>query len=66
MVLRWVSRITGVSNNLVQSDPGFLESAEKLRLGAELFLGISQQAKNGGADDDENSDRNHQLHHRKT
>src|SRR5579859_887500 len=66
VILRRVSRITGVTNNLIQSEPGFLKRGEKLRLGAELLLGISQQGKHGAADDHENGHGDHQFNHRKT
>ncbi len=66
MVLRRVTGIVGITNDLIQSQAGFLKGAKNLRLGPKLFLGTAQQAKNGAADDDKNGDRNHQFQQRKS
>src|SRR6266404_5680018 len=66
MVLRGVTGIVGITNDLIQSQAGFLKGAKNLRLGPKLFLGTPQQAKNGAADDDKNGDRNHQFQQRKS
>src|SRR6266550_1366796 len=66
MIYRGITRGVGIANDLIQSQPGFLKRAEKLRFRAKLFLRSSHQTKNGAADHDKNGHRHHQLNQRKT